>query len=81
MPKDRSNPCKTYRRGSIAILAAFLMVLVFSILAFSVDIGLLYVNRAELQRSADAAAIAATNQLLEQQLLNQLVSQSSTEAR
>ena len=47
------------RRGAIIILAALLTVLVLGMVAFSVDTGYILSNKQELQRSADAAAMAA----------------------
>ncbi len=55
------------RSGSIVVLALFLMVIMLSIVALAVDIGYLQVASSELQRSADAAAIAATWELLNAQ--------------
>lgn len=54
------------RRGTVAVLACLLMVALVGMLAFSVDLGYLANSRAELQRSADAAALAACYQLVYQ---------------
>jgi Flp pilus assembly protein TadG len=48
------------RRGAITVLAAFLMVFMLLFCAFAVDVGYLCVARTQAQRSADAAAMAAT---------------------
>lgn len=56
------------RRGAILVLAAVFMVLMFALLAFAVDMGYLYMVRTQLQRTADAAAIAATWSLLDGEL-------------
>ncbi len=53
------------RRGSVLLLSVLLLVGMVSLMAFAVDLGYLYTARAELQRSADAAALAATWQLYE----------------
>ncbi|MFM2096899.1 MAG: hypothetical protein RIS70_4023 [Planctomycetota bacterium] len=47
------------RKGNILVLSAFMMIMVMGLLAFSIDLGYLYVSRDQMQRSADAAAIAA----------------------
>ena len=47
------------RRGAISVLAAFLAVVVLAMVAFSVDTGYILSNKQELQRTADAAAMAA----------------------
>ena len=46
------------RRGAVVVLAAILMVLMAAMLAFTVDLGFLLSARTEMQRSADAAALA-----------------------
>lgn len=58
------------RRGAISVLAAVLMVVVLMAVAFAVDLGMICQARTELQRSADAAALAATNELLHQMQRN-----------
>ena len=47
------------RRGAISVLAAFMSVLVLGMVAFAVDAGYVLSAKQELQRSADAAALAA----------------------
>ena len=47
------------RRGAISVLAAPLAVVVLAMVAFSVDTGYILSNKQELQRTADAAAMAA----------------------
>lgn len=71
---------RSARRGSILVLSAILIAVVCGILAFSVDLGMAYVDRTEMQRAADAAAIAAVNELLDQQLVNPTKKQSETAA-
>src|SRR5262245_27892745 len=53
------------RRGNILILTAVLMTALIALLAFAIDLGYAYTARAELQRSADAAAIAAAWELID----------------
>jgi Flp pilus assembly protein TadG len=45
-------------RGAVAILVALLMVLLLSLAAMAVDLGRAYVERQEVQRVADFAALA-----------------------
>ncbi len=50
-------------RGAIAVLAAFLLVVLLGMVAFAIDVGYIAYAKAELQRSADAAALAAATEL------------------
>ncbi|MGW8256690.1 MAG: pilus assembly protein TadG-related protein, partial [Thermoguttaceae bacterium] len=54
-----------HRKGNVLILSAILMIVMFAMLAFAVDVGYLCMVRTELQRTADSAAIAATWSLLD----------------
>lgn len=54
------------RRGAIAVLSAFLMIGMMGLLAFVIDLGVVLVARDELQRTADAAAIAAAWELIDE---------------
>jgi Flp pilus assembly protein TadG len=58
-----------HRRGAVVVLTAILMVFLISAIALVVDLGYLYVGRAELQRSADSAALAAASALIDQEAL------------
>lgn len=53
------------RKGNILMLSAIMMVMMMAMLAFAVDIGYLCVAREELQRSADAAALAGAWELVD----------------
>lgn len=54
---------RTRPRGSVVVLAAFLLLVVFAMVAFAIDVGyILHVNT-ELQRTADACALAAVRRL------------------
>ncbi|HEV3343507.1 MAG TPA: pilus assembly protein TadG-related protein [Pirellulales bacterium] len=60
------TPChknKNHREGTIAILACFLMIGMLGMVAFAVDLGYLANSQTELQRTADATALAACEQL------------------
>ena len=51
------------RRGSVLVLTALLMIVLFGMLAFAVDTGWILHARTELQRTADACALAAAARL------------------
>jgi Flp pilus assembly protein TadG len=51
------------RRGNILALTALLMTVLMAFVALAVDVGYLYTVHTELQRTADAAAIAAAWEL------------------
>lgn len=53
------------RRGAAIILAAFLMGVLVSMLALSIDIGYIAASKAEARRTADAAALAGAWQMLD----------------
>jgi hypothetical protein len=57
---------KNVRRGGITVLSAFLIVALLIVAAFAIDVGMVCVAKAELQRTADAAALAGTDALLQQ---------------
>ena len=52
------------RRGAIAVLTAIMMVALAGMVAFAVDYGFLVKVRADMQRAADAAALAALQDLI-----------------
>ena len=54
----RQQPRKS-RRGAVTALAAILAIVLVGMVAFSVDIGYVLSAKEELQRSADAAALAS----------------------
>jgi len=66
-PHVRCEGCCS--RGSVAPLTAISMVGLLGFSALTVDVGLLYNARTELQRAADAAALAGASQLLDQDRL------------
>jgi hypothetical protein len=57
--------CFIRRRGNIVVLTAVFLTAVLALVALSVDVGYLYSVRTELQRTADAAAIAAAWELFD----------------
>lgn len=52
------------RRGAVAVYVAICTTVVMGMAALAVDIGMLYSAQAEMQRTADATALAATADLL-----------------
>jgi len=65
---------RTYRRnkqrtGSVLVLTAVMMMAMFGILALAVDLGYIHVVRSEMQTAADATALAATWELIDQDCL------------
>src|SRR5581483_10934558 len=52
------------RRGAITVLTAFFLVVFLSAIALSLDTGYLMNTQAELQRTADAAALAGAWELM-----------------
>ena len=50
-------------RGSIMIMAAIFMVLIFLMIGMAIDLSRVYMVRAELQNGADAAALSAAKEL------------------
>jgi Flp pilus assembly protein TadG len=54
------------RRGAIVVLAALMILVLLAMVAFAVDIGCLMVARSELKRTADAAALAAAWELIDE---------------
>lgn len=51
------------RRGAVVVLAAFGLTLLIAMTAFSIDLGMIALTQARLQKNSDAAALAAAQQL------------------
>jgi Flp pilus assembly protein TadG len=51
------------RRGAVLVLAACVLVIIFAMTAFAVDLGYLSMTKTQLQSSADSAALAAALEL------------------
>src|SRR5688500_15384768 len=58
------------RRGNVIVLTACMMIVLVACVAFSVDSGYILVARAELQRTADTAAMAAAWDLIDDEALS-----------
>lgn len=66
IPLKNRVPVRSFLRrrgGSIVLLSAFVMVMIFGFLAFTVDIGYVAVSKAQLQNAVDAATLAAAMEL------------------
>ncbi|MFQ5414436.1 MAG: VWA domain-containing protein [Phycisphaerae bacterium] len=61
LSERRARP--TRRRGAVAVLTAVTLVVLLGFAALTVDVGMLYNSRADLQQAADAAALAAAARL------------------
>ena len=59
----RRDQLRSGERGSIIIMAAIFMLLLFLMLGFAIDASRIYMIRTELQNAADAAALAAAREL------------------
>src|SRR5687768_11228722 len=51
------------RRGVVLVLSALSMVVIIGFVAFSIDIGSIALTQARMQTGADAAALAATQEI------------------
>lgn len=58
-PYVHDGTVQTDRRGAVLILAACLLAMVAGFVAFSIDLGYVSLVQGQLQKSADAAALAA----------------------
>ncbi len=61
--RQRDQAGKKRRRGAVAAVTCVSMVVLVGFAALSIDVGYLYNARAELQRTADASAMAAAGML------------------
>lgn len=59
------HPGRNRRRGAIAVLTAVLIVMLLALVALSVDLGYVATVRTELQRAADAAALAGAGGMIQ----------------
>jgi Flp pilus assembly protein TadG len=58
------------RRGAVLPLTAILLVFLFALIAFAVDLGWIMAVRVEMQSAADSAALAGAQQLLDPSYLS-----------
>ena len=64
-----THPRHCRRKGNILVLTLLMMLGMMAVLAFAIDLGYLELAKTELQRSADAAAIAGTWELIDEDTL------------
>ena len=62
---NRVRNSNWHRRGAIIVLSAGLMIVMMSMLAFSIDVGYMFTMKTELQRAIDSAALAAAGSLVD----------------
>lgn len=65
----RNKLLRRSRRGNVIVLSAVLMVAMMAMIAFAVDLGYLFNARTEMQRAADASAIAACWELIDEDVV------------
>ena len=65
------------RRGNVVVLVALMMVPLFAMLAFAIDIGYMLHVRTELQRSAETCALAAATHLPDEAAASQAALQAA----
>ena len=65
-PTLRRRGLQKRRRGAIGVFAAVLFVVMLACAAFAIDVGMICMAKAQLQRTADASALAAADELLHQ---------------
>jgi len=61
-PKSRTR-ASARRRGAVGVLVAVFLVALLGFAALSVDVGVMYNARTEIQRTADSAALGAASRL------------------
>ncbi|GAH58683.1 unnamed protein product, partial [marine sediment metagenome] len=59
----RFYPQRRQPKGTVIIIVAIMLAVLLGCAALAVDIGYLYVARAELQRTADSSALAGAQAL------------------
>src|SRR5262245_12105041 len=68
MPRQPRRRARICRRGAVTVLSALFLIMIMLMAALAIDLGMLFVAKTELQRSADAAALAAADALLQQKM-------------
>ncbi len=76
MKANHNRPARS-RHGSILLLTALLLVFMVALLAFAIDVGYLEVAKVQLQQSADAAALAAAEELVDTNAVTGVVNMSA----
>lgn len=63
--RPSARPPRAGRRGTILVMAAFMMIVIMALLALSVDLGYITTVRSELKRATDSAALAGAGTLID----------------
>lgn len=71
------KPKQNHRRGSIAVLAAILMMAMLVMIAFAVDTGYVAHVRTDMQLAADASALGGANELAYNESINAATMQAA----
>lgn len=77
--RPRANTDRQPRTGNILVMTAAALVMVFAFTAFTVDVGYITLTKAELQKTADAAALGGVIELADALGPGKIVSQSQAE--
>ena len=62
-PRRLSRRQKESRRGAVLVFCGLVLLVMFYMAAFAIDVGFIVLSRAELQNATDAACLAATLEL------------------
>ena len=69
VPIDQQAARRTTARGGVAFFVTISIVVILSMCALAIDLGGVYLSKGELQNAADAAALAAAEELLDEDRL------------
>ena len=69
MDSARRYRCPAQQRGAVAVMVVVMAVVLIGFAALVVDVGMLYAAKADLQRSADAAALAGLSAYISDDVL------------
>lgn len=61
---NRGQPLTRMRRGVIAVLASVVLTVLFAFIAFGVDTGRMVMTQTHMQNAADAASLAASQEIM-----------------
>ena len=67
MTTNTSNfrrPLRHRRKGAIVVFAAFMLIVMVAMLALSIDVGYMSLNKGQVQRSVDAGALAGVSEMM-----------------
>lgn len=75
------KPHRNFRRGATLVLITIMLAVIMGVLAFAIDIGYVQTTKAQLQRTADSAALAAAWELMQADRLGSPAANQSTLTR